>query len=271
MRRLFLPPERIEGEEVELTTEEAHYLLAVLRLTAGTPVTVFDGRGHERSGELVEAPTGREGGPRAPRLRFSGGVTLVEMAKESRPLWLIQGLPKNDRSDLILQKATELGAARVSWVAASRSIQRGGPSESRRMERWYRIAQEASRQCGGTRLPAIDPPRPLALVLDLAAAKVSGEGHLGAAQRVQGAILWEEERQVRLRHLLPDVGHRTDTAGQEPWALAIGPEGGWTAEEVALAAARGLGIAGLGPRILRTETAAIACLAIAAYHLGALG
>src|SRR5262249_16915888 len=151
MARLYVPAERLDASELEVAGPEHHYLCRVLRLRPGDPVVLFDGQGHERDAQLIRV------GPRAARLRLSG---RREVALPSGPaLTLLVGLAKGDKMDFIVQKATELGVARIVPVLTERSVIR--PSErtrvAARQARWNKIAREAARQCGRADVPAIAP------------------------------------------------------------------------------------------------------------------
>ena len=243
MPRLFVPAEEWGGAEATLTGESHHYLTRVLRFGAGARVELFDGRGQEVTATIVRV------GPRDAVLSL--GERRQVTLRALPPVTLMQGLPRAERMDMIVQKATELGAARIVPVRAARSAagQQGRP------ERWARIAREAARQCGRAELPEITPVLPLAEAL---ATLVPGTRRI---------VPWEEAPDaaplVRLVSAERHEGRGVD--------VLVGPEGGLTAEEIDLARAAGFAIATLGPRILRTETAAIATLALVQGALGGLG
>ena len=163
---------------------------------------------------------------------------------------LIQGLPKGDKLDLVLQKATELGVSGVWPVLTERSVARPKPEAlGARHARWQRIVEEAARQSGRTEVPDVTPLRPLG-----EAARALGPG-------MRLLILDEEERGERLGH----------AAGDGPVALVVGPEGGLAREEVqALRDLGGVAVS-LGPLVLRTETAGLAALAVLRHLDGLLG
>jgi 16S rRNA (uracil1498-N3)-methyltransferase len=161
---------------------------------------------------------------------------------------LIQAVPRGDRMDLVLQKTTELGVARIVPVLTSRSVARPPADRARR---WQTIAAEAARQSGRADVPSVGAPLPLAEALPLAAP---------CARRF---ALWEEERERPLRRALGDAPGPT-------LALLVGPEGGLAPAEVEQARAAGFVTVGLGPRILRVETAAIVAVALVQAAAGAL-
>jgi 16S rRNA (uracil1498-N3)-methyltransferase len=240
MPRLFVPSEDLAGPRLTLTGEAHRYLTRVLRLVAGARVDLFDGHG------LEVAATVDQAGSRD--LTLSLGDRRRVTPRSTPPVTLLQGLPRPERMDLVIQKATELGATRVVPVRAARSATGQQP----RPDRWEKIAREAARQCGRPDLLAISP------ALSLADAIASLDA---TTTRI---VPWEEAPGA------PALGQSIPTTVASV-AVLIGPEGGLTVEEVGLAVAAGFKVVTLGPRILRTETAAIATLAVIQSLLGALG
>jgi 16S rRNA (uracil1498-N3)-methyltransferase len=239
MVRLYLDPERLTGPIANIEGEAYRYLVKVLRLVAGAAVVVFDGQGTEVDARLAAV------GPRSARL------DLGERRRVPPPrvdITLLQAVPKGDRMDLLVQKTTEIGVARITPVLTRRSVAR---PPATRQARWQTIAREAARQSGRADLPAIAEAAPLERVL-------ADPGGLPAAR----FILWEGEKVTPLRREL--------ASGPAAVALLVGPEGGFEAEEVEYAAARGFVPAGLGPRLLRSETAAIVAVALVAAAAGAM-
>src|SRR5450432_4096087 len=257
MPRLFAPTEELAGEEITLGGESHRYLTRVLRLAAGDRVELFDGRGLEIAATIVRA------GSREVTLRL--GERRRATLPTTPPVTLLQGLPRAERMELVIQKATELGAARVIPVRAARSATGQQP----RTARWEKIALEAARQCGRADSMLISPPVSLAEAL---ASLTSPSTRL---------VPWEEAPGAEsLGRALPrvtrvgygfGVGAGVVGVGVGVGAGAgvslgvgvdvlIGPEGGLTAGEVALATEAGFRVVTLGPRILRTETAAIVAL-----------
>jgi 16S rRNA (uracil1498-N3)-methyltransferase len=229
-RRFFAPD--LGGETVVLAAEEAHHLTDVLRLTEGAEVVLFDGKGSAARAEVVQVE------PQV-RLRLLGG----EPSRES-PLDLAIAVspPKGDRMELIVQKLTELGARRIVPLLTERGeVDRGACS--RKVERWRRIALESCKQCGRSRVPELAPPQEFSEVLrDHARAFLAQPGGSPLAMTPRG----------------PSI------------LVLVGPEGGWSQEELDLAASRQVASLGLGPRTLRTETAAIAAAALVQFLAGDL-
>lgn len=239
MIRLPVPAGTLVAGELVLRGEEAHRVRDVLRLEVGAEVELFDGQGRVASARL-------EGFTPDPRLQV-GAPREVPVAP---PLCIAQGMPKGDKLEFVIQKATELGAAEVVPFDCMRAVVKlDGKKAAERQERWQRIAVEAARQCGRADVPQVGAVASLAHVL-------ARPGAVG--------LLYEGETELRLGAFL-------DAAGERPVTLLIGPEGGFDPREVAQAQAAGARLVGLGSRILRTETVALAALAIALHRRGELG
>ncbi len=228
-------PESGHPTTAALTGDQAAHLARVLRAEAGQ---VFD---VVAAGFLHRAEVTRVSPERV-------DFTLHEELESDSALavHLYLAVFKFDRFEWAVEKATELGVARITPVLARRTEKHLAQASAKRVERWRRIAHEASQQSRRTIVPEVADPAPLRLAL---AAEL-------AATRI---LLSETEQNRPLNGAL---------AGAEEVALAIGPEGGWTAEEMALFAEKSWAQVTLGPRILRAETAAIASMAIAGSVLG---
>lgn len=223
--------------------EEVHHLRDVLRLGKGDRVACFDGTGMEYVG-VIARPT-----------RHAVIVQIEQRLDRSvSPLtvWLAQGLSKTSKTfEWVIQKATELGVARISPLLSRHVVVRLTPDQGRvKMGRWQRIAQEAAKQCQRTTVPTVDPPQPF-------------EAFLRQATR-QHLILMPTlaVTAVPLSEALKE--HRAARS----ILVLIGPEGDFSPEEVALAQAHGARPVSLGILTLRTETAAIAVLAVLRYAFG---
>ena len=247
MRLFFVVPEQMTENRVAITGPDVHHITRVLRLGPGDFVSVSDGEGRlsrvridRIADETVEG-------------------TVVEAAgapPETTPsITLAQGLPKGRMFELILQKAVELGAARIVPISTKRAVVRlSGLRATKRLERWRRVAVEAAKQC---RRPSVPEVAPLASLEDFLV-------DLGPPASTQMRLLLWEEASEPLRELLP--------RGIRPKKVVclVGPEGGFEASEVAKATEAGFVAASLGPRILRTETAPLALLAILQHAFGGL-
>jgi 16S rRNA (uracil1498-N3)-methyltransferase len=219
------------GARVTLPEHSAHHAREVLRLRAGTPVRIFDGAGAEF--EAVLESVTRQG----VQVRLGGPVR----ARAESPLRLVLALSplKGDRMELVIQKATELGVSEVMPVVTLRNDAAARPAlKGSRQERWDKVASGAAEQCGRAVVPDIAPTTTLPHLL---------------AQPFAGAKL------ALLEH--PDQPPLPRQAPSPPAALLlIGPAGGFEDAEVAAILAAGFSPVGLGPRILRAETAAIAAI-----------
>jgi len=244
MARLFVEPTKLAEEIVVLADEDHRYLTRVLRLDVGAAVTLFDGKSVEATARIIRI------GPRALELKIDERHPVAAI---DRPyVTIIQGLAKGEKLDFIVQKATELGVGRIVPVTSERSELRLGDRAAARRERWQKIAREASRQSGRLDVPEIEGVATLATAM------------AASPKDALKLMLWEGARQTSLRSQLPDKP-------PQQIVIAIGPEGGFTVEEVDAARHAGFIPVGLGPRILRTETAALVVLSILGYALGDLG
>lgn len=223
------------GDAVELPREEAQHAVKVLRLRPGDEVELIDGEGRAWAGEIARAE--RDGAAVTVRSELPGREAPVRLT-------LYMGLPKAEKLELIAQKLTELGGARLVPVVMARSVARPDRKDGdKRRERLERIALEAVKQCGRGRVPEMDAPVAWKDALPRMAA------------HELTLIPWEEARDTRMS----DV--RAAHPDARDIALLIGPEGGIAPEEAREAAAQGAKLVTLGPRILRAETAAIASAA----------
>ncbi len=249
MIRVLLPvPEAASNERFRLDAathaERHHYLVHVLRVREGQAVEVFDGRGHAWPAR-VESAT-------AERVELSLGAPRAE-SMAGRRVTIVQGLPKGDKLEWVIEKAVELGAHAVLPVECARSVVKlDAQRAAKRVERWRKIAEEAARQSGRSDVPEVQDVIPLSRL-----ATVLEEG-------TRVLVLDEEERTRRLSEALPDDG-------QIPVAFVVGPEGGLTREEVARLISEGGVPVSLGALILRTETAALAALSVVRHRDGLLG
>ncbi|HEX6637845.1 MAG TPA: 16S rRNA (uracil(1498)-N(3))-methyltransferase [Steroidobacteraceae bacterium] len=233
LTRVFVDQKLVSGKGVGLDEQAGLHLTRVLRLGAGTPITLFDGTGGEFAGTLE-----RDG------KKFWARVGEHDPVERESPLriTLLQGVARGERMDLIVQKATELGVARIIPVLAERSVVRvGADQQARKLKHWQAVAIAACEQCGRNRVPEIIAP--LSLGDAVAALSSSARRCLLAAHATES---------------LPKLIF----AGTDEVALLIGPEGGLADNEQKFAAANGFGAYRMGPRILRTETAGLAALAV---------
>lgn len=244
MPRLFLPIiEWVEGI-IHISGEEARYLRSVLRCKAGDQIQIFDGKGRSYN-SIINSLTRKE-----ITVKLIGSTQFN--AESPLDLILVQGLLKADKMELIIQKSTELGIKEIVPAITERSQIR----ETGKILRWTKIAENASRQCGRTHVPAIHA---LADLKDIFAEYLSPAVH--------GIIFWEEGN-VPLKDALSKSGLSKNRTDGSHFLIFIGPAGGFTRDEVRIAESAGLITASLGNRILRAETAAISSIAIIQTILG---
>jgi 16S rRNA (uracil1498-N3)-methyltransferase len=220
------------GATTQLPEDAAHHAVHVLRLRAGEALTLFNGRGGEYTGRVVAIE----------RLRVTVDVLEHRPLERESPLavTLVQGVSSSEKMDFTVQKATELGVAALQPVVAARSAGRiTGDRAAQKRAHWQRVVIAACEQCGRNRVPEVLAPVALEEYCQRAAPA--------------GALLLSPEARLALRQAAARL--------QGAATLAAGPEAGFTAQEEALLAQAGFLPVRLGPRVLRTETAALAALA----------
>jgi 16S rRNA (uracil1498-N3)-methyltransferase len=253
MHRFFVPPSSIHGNEVTLSSAQSHQIARVLRMRPGDTIVVLDNSGWEIEAELVTVEPNQVTG-RVLHRRLASGEPRTKIS-------LYQGVPRSKRFEVVLQKGTELGIVEFVPVIAERCIVSDLEDVEKKRPRNETILQEAAEQSCRGRKPALRR----ATLFPQACEQARQMGGLSL-------ILWEEEGARSLRDVL-----RVPPPGREShWPpftinLFVGPEGGFTPDEVDLGRRYGLVSVTLGPRILRTETAGIVAAAAILYELGDLG
>ncbi len=257
MHRFFIAPELLNqlNIDISLPKELAHQVRDVIRLDIGERLLLLD-----NSGDEVLAEVGRIN-------KGSVEVHLLERRPDrSEPavhITLCQGMLKSTRFEWILEKGTELGVSVFSPIICRRSMAGLEDAGSSKIQRWQRIIQEAAEQSGRSRLPQLLPIRSLMDALN----DISPE--------TLAIMPWEEEHALTLHDALHSFTHSPENVGatarvarsSSTVILFIGPEGGLTPEEVALAQSHGVQVVTLGTHILRAETATIATVANVMYEL----
>ncbi len=233
------------GDAVDLAPDDARKLAVVLRATPGDAIEVVDSGGRSFAAELVTS-AGSPGGLRATLRR-----ELATLPPPALEIVLAQGIPKGAKMDFVVEKATELGVSRVSPFASERTVGEG--ERTGKLERWRRLARTAAQQCGRADVPAIDAPQSFARIAE------------SFASYDLALVPWEVAEPVAFRDALPGL-----LSGARRAIVAIGPEGGFTRDEIALAERSGARIVSLGRRILRTETAGLVAVAALRYASGEL-
>jgi 16S rRNA (uracil1498-N3)-methyltransferase len=224
------------GDTIDLSSEESHHVNRVLRLRVGDRLSVFDGRGREWAATLIDSA--------ARKVRVTLEDELTNPVEATLDVVIYQGLCRSERMDWVVQKATELGVRAVH--AVSTECVDAPPVTSQRLRRWQRIAIEACKQCGGRRVPLIE-------VADGLPAP-SGDALLPL-------LLDPGERAVPFDGLAPD------TPPERIW-IAIGPESGFSQNEILAHLTAGWQPLVLGPRVFRTETAGIVAAALILQRWG---
>lgn len=243
LRRFFIDaPLEVE---MSIQGQDARHISRVLRMQVGDSI-------------VVVAPDGSAGIATITSIAVDTIVlalqeTIIEDKEAPVNVYLVQGLPKSDKMDYIVQKAVELGVKGIYPMAAEHSVvQYDQAKKNKRLERWQKIAVEASKQCGRAVIPIVEPIASLATILTT----------LDAETVI--LMLYEGQTAQGLKQVLAE--HHAKN-----YVLLVGPEGGFSRQEVALCQSHGAHIVTLGPRILRTETAALAGVSIVMYEYGDLG
>ncbi len=241
MPKFFVSKEDIHGESLRIG-EDAHHILHVLRQRPGDMIIACDGMGTDYECEIQS---------------LSQEAILCRIVSshpsETEPytrITVFQGLPKGEKTDWILQKAAELGIASVHFVQTKRSVVKLEEKKvSGKLERWNKICTTAAKQCERGSIPTVAFHPQLSSCLP-------------CLKEFDLALLfYEEEKGRALKPIL-----RSQTAKPRSIAVLIGPEGGWDLEEVEALTKAGAQTVGLGPRILRTETAAMTAAAMILYE-----
>jgi 16S rRNA (uracil1498-N3)-methyltransferase len=258
-RRFFVEPDRIGEREAVIEGAVARQITNVLRLKVGDAIALLDGLGNVYSCEIAAMSAG------SVRARILNSESDVNEPRLK--LTLASCLPKSDRMEHIVAKCTELGISEIALVQSERTIARPDADNiDKRLSRLRRIATEAAEQCGRSRVPEIRGTLSFAELVAMIA-------------RFDLAIVaWEEEDGLSLREALREVSGshgvsgsersgNPETPGVRSALIVIGPEGGLTEREVEALKAAGAISVSLGPRLLRTDTAAIAACAAVIYEI----
>ncbi|MFA5146318.1 MAG: 16S rRNA (uracil(1498)-N(3))-methyltransferase [Candidatus Omnitrophota bacterium] len=242
MGRFYVPPEAVKGKTVIISGREAHHIINVMRLKRSDGVVTFDGSGREYAGIIKD---------------IRGKTVEVEIISTREPVrgtglqvTLVQALPKKEKMDYIVEKGTELGVASIIPVMTERTIvDWDGPRRQGAVARWRKIATEAAKQCGRADIP---------LIADVTELK----GFFNAPpERDAGIIAALSEDAAPLKEVLG--AYRS----ARRISVLIGPEGDFTPHEIKEAKDKKFRVVNLGPRVLKSDTAGLAVLAIIDYEL----
>src|SRR3984957_7486013 len=243
LTRVFVEGELQSGSLVELPRETGAHLAKVLRARSGDEVVLFNGDGRDFT-----------------RVSASIGAARSRDRESPFQLTLVQCVPRGDRMDFIVQKATELGVVRIVPVLSQRSVVRLDESQSvSKQAHWRAVAVSACEQCGRNRVPNVDTPLPLLNYLGALAAP--------AAEGDVLRLVLEPERAQRTEHGARSIDIASSQSASRA-QIAIGPEGGFALEELGAFDLSAFSRVGLGPRVLRTETAAIAAIVVLQARFG---
>jgi len=246
MHRFYVMPENWNADPPVLREAELHHARDVLRLEPGERVVVFNGRGHEIMAEITKV-TRKE-----IQMRKLHETRVPPLRCE---IMLAQAIPKGKNMDLIVQKAVELGAAKIAPIISDRTIVHLQDKEAvQKQAKWQQVAVEAAKQCGQNWLPTVQIPRKLSDFFD---------GIAPLQIRLIGSL---QSDAVHLKTVLAEYESEHESRPTSV-LMCIGPEGDFTPAELNLARSHGCRPITLGPIILRVETAAIYCLSVLSYEL----
>lgn len=246
MHRFFVPPEWLAETPVSLTGPLAHQLIQVLRLRPGEEIALLDDTGREWGAEIAAVQPGW--------VTVHLGACTWPQTEAGVRIVICQALPREKKMDWVLQKGTELGVAAFVPVLTDRcALRQPARVDEGRMARWRAIVREAAEQSGRVRLPKVAPVQTFAQACEA----------LGSGERAFIASVQPEAIPL-VRAMASRSSPPTEIR------LFVGPEGGFTSEELRLAGSAGIAPVSLGPRTLRTETAALVAVTIILQELGEL-
>ena len=248
LTRVYVDAALEPGTRLRLEGSAAGHVTRVLRLRVGEALTLFNGRGGEYAASVAES-AGAE-------VTVAVGAHRAIERESPLPITLAQGLSRAERMDLVVQKATELGVLQLAPLMLERSVVRLDARQAhRKLDHWRAIAVAACEQSGRNRLPELFAPATL-------------HGFLRESACTAAVAASAPTRLLLSPHATLGIGEIPRPQG--PVTVLIGPEGGLSEDEQAAALAAGFTAARLGPRVLRTETAAIVALALLQRQFGDL-
>lgn len=251
MSRFFVSNENIFEDSIIITGEDVNHIKNVLRYRIGDILVLSDGKGTDFQARID---------------RFEKGQIITKVGNISRSkteppldIVLFQGIPKADKMDFIIQKNIEIGVKRIVPVVTERTVLRfnGEKDKIKKASRWQKIALEAAKQCNRGVIPKVDIPTSFKDTIKLA-------GDLDFI-----LVPYEKEEHLTIKAFMDNI--KSSKISIKKIGVFIGPEGGFSENEIADAINFGGDIVTLGPRILRTETAGLVVLAILMYELGDMG
>lgn len=247
MHKFFVPENNINEKNVIITGDDVKHIYKVLRLKPGDKININNCRGKEFFAEIKSIDKTQI---------FCEIIEHISIDNESNiNINLYQGLPKASKMELIIQKATELGVMSITPVITDRVVVKGEHSESKKVERWSKIALEACKQSKRTIIPKVNNI-------------INFNDFLSEVRKFDLIVVpYENEENHGVRNMILNLqGKHINTI-----AIMVGPEGGFEEEEIEKLKGIGAYIVTLGPRILRTETAGFVCASLLMYELGDIG
>lgn len=247
MRRFWVSKEAYPGDTLVLSGSDARHIFRVLRMGPGDRIFLFDPTGFDYAATIVAAT--------AARVDVRVLEKIPSGTESPLNIWLAQAFLKDRKMDEIVRQITELGVAAFIPFYARRSVPRPDSDRlSGRVKRWKKIAREALKQCGRSRMP------------EIRVAPSFEEVRAWSQDCEMKILFWENEAKP-----LSAGGTTVPVRPIRTVAVVLGPEGGFTADELETARSSGFVTAGLGPRILKADTATVAACAIIQYCLGDMG
>jgi 16S rRNA (uracil1498-N3)-methyltransferase len=239
--RVFVAFDKVKEDLATIGGSDVNYLKNVMRLKVGDELSIMDSKSKEYNAKIKA---------------YSNNEIIVELLGEKHPksesrvkITIAQGIPKNPKMDLVVQKATELGAQRIIPIKTERSvIKLTEEKEEAKINRWQKIAKEAAEQSGRLIIPFVDTPKEIKELLII------------KNDFDKCVILWEMEKEMTIKRFLQE-NHDIKSL-----LVMIGPEGGFSHDEVELVKKEGFVSVNIGSRIVRTETAAISVLSMIDYE-----
>ena len=236
MPRFRINQDQIAGNKVVISGDDYKHIVKVLRFNLNDKITLFDDKGNEYGCIIKEI------------LKKELTAEIVNQYKTEREsnlhITLFQGITKGDKMDFVVQKATELGVNSIYPVVSERSEVRN----TNKISRWQKIADESIKQCGRTKSPAVNIEIRFKEIFDLPKSDLD-------------LIFYENEKSIKMKNL-------KDNKNINSVSILIGPEGGFSEGEVKMAKSNDFKSIGLGPRILRSETAGIAAITLIQHYFG---
>lgn len=240
MPRFFVDKGAIKDDRIELGAENSQHIVTVLRGRVGDEITVCDGEGTDYNCTLIDVNK---------KQALAKILEAVENTNEpDLKITLFQGLPKNDKMELVIQKCVEIGVDRIVPVKTDFTVVKLDNKEDKKVARWNKISESAAKQCGRGKIPVVE-------------GIVSFKEAMNSLQSFDAVIIpYEKEKDRGIKEFLSDFKGKSI-------AVFIGPEGGFSDKEIQLALEKNVSSVTLGKRILRTETAGLVTSVILLYEV----